>query len=52
MLFIDTILLYIKAIKIVGVNSEFWDGDEFWSLHFVFSKFSIWAYILLSNNNH
>ena len=29
MLFIDSILLYIKAIKIVGVNSEFWDGNEF-----------------------
>ena len=30
----DTILLYVKAIKTVGVNSEFWGGDEFWSLHF------------------
>lgn len=29
MLFMDTILLYVKAIKIVGVNSEFWGGDEF-----------------------
>ena len=29
MFFMDTILLYVKAIKTVGVNSEFWGGEEF-----------------------